>query len=282
MYYRDIRVDECNDDWKKLANMDDTKQEFIYPPLGIKPKVFVNHHFGPNSKLPMAQFNKGTTTLAFHYKPKTPNDKGGVVISVDSRASGGSFIMCKDVNKILPINERMVATMAGGAADCQYWISVVTRYCNLFELREGRPITVSATSKYLANIMYSNKNNGLNLGSMVAGYDHKGPSIYLVDNDGMRCKVPDFVSVGSGSLNAYAVLDSRYKEEMTDEEAIKLGREAIMHATYRDSGSGGSNQVLLITKEGKTKFPLMDVSDMYYDFAKSKGIDIYKLMDKMN
>jgi len=77
---------------------------------------------------------------------------------------------------------------------------------------------------------------------MVAGYDHKGPSIYLVDNDGMRCKVPDFVSVGSGSLNAYAVLDSRYKEEMTDEEAIKLGREAIMHATYRDSGSGGSNQ----------------------------------------
>jgi len=40
----------------------------------------------------MAQFNKGTTTLAFHYKPKTPNDKGGVVISVDSRASGGSFI----------------------------------------------------------------------------------------------------------------------------------------------------------------------------------------------
>ena len=36
MYYRDIRVDECNDDWKKLANMDDTKQEFIYPPLGIK------------------------------------------------------------------------------------------------------------------------------------------------------------------------------------------------------------------------------------------------------
>uniref|UniRef100_A0A914L7Y2 Uncharacterized protein n=1 Tax=Meloidogyne incognita TaxID=6306 RepID=A0A914L7Y2_MELIC len=92
MYYRDIRVDECNDDWKKLANMDDTKQEFIYPPLGIKPKVFVNHHFGPNSKLPMAQFNKGTTTLAFHYKPKTPNDKGGVVISVDSRASGGSFI----------------------------------------------------------------------------------------------------------------------------------------------------------------------------------------------
>ncbi|KAL7072136.1 hypothetical protein ACQ4LE_008753 [Meloidogyne hapla] len=282
MYYRDLHIDECSDDWKKLANIDDNKQEFTFPPLGIKPKAFVNQHFGPNSKLSMAHFDKGTTTLAFHYKPKTPNDKGGVVISVDSRASGGSFISQKDCMKILPINDRMVATIAGGAADCKYWIAVVSRYCNLFELREGRPITVSATSKYFANIMYSNKNYGLSVGSMIAGYDHKGPSIYLVDNNGMRCKVPDYVSVGSGSLNAYAVLDSRYKEEMTDEEAIKLGREAIMHATYRDAGSGGENNLVFISEEGKKQFPAMDVSDMYYDFAKTKGIDVYKLMDKMN
>jgi 20S proteasome subunit beta 5 len=76
---------------------------------------------------------------------------------------------------------------------------------------------------------------------MIAGYDHKGPSIYMVNDDGMRCKVPDFVSVGSGSLSAYAIMDSRYKEEMTDEEAFKLAKDAIMHSTYRDSGSGGLN-----------------------------------------
>lgn len=76
---------------------------------------------------------------------------------------------------------------------------------------------------------------------MVAGYDHKGPSIYYVDNDGMRCKITDYCSIGSGSLSAYALLDSRYNEVMTDEEALKLARESIMHATYRDSGSGGVN-----------------------------------------
>ena len=57
----------------------------------------------------------------------------------------------------------------------------------------------------------------------------------------MRCKVPDYVSVGSGSLNAYAIMDARHKEEMTDEEAVKLGKDAIMHSTYRDAGSGGFN-----------------------------------------
>lgn len=46
-------------------------------------------------------------------------------------------------------------------------------------------------------------------------------------------------SCGSGSLNAYGILDSFYKEEMSDEEAIDLGRRAIMHATFRDIGSGG-------------------------------------------
>jgi hypothetical protein len=37
----------------------------------------------------------------------------------------------------------------------------------------------------------------------------------------------------------------------------------------------------LITEEGKQVIPPSDVSDMYYEFAKNKGIDVYKLMDKM-
>ena len=35
--------------------------------------------------------------------------------------------------------------------------------------------------------------------------------------------------------------------QMTDEEALKLGREAIVHATYRDAGSGGRCNIVHIT-----------------------------------
>ena len=73
---------------------------------------------------------------------------------------------------------------------------------------------------------------------MVAGFDKRGPSIYYVDNDGSRLE-QRVCSVGSGSLNAYGILDTQYKSKMTDEEALALGRRAIMHATYRDAGSGG-------------------------------------------
>ena len=51
---------------------------------------------------------------------------------------------------------------------------------SLHELREKTPITVSAASKYFANVLYNYKNHGLSVGSMVCGYDKKGPQIFIV------------------------------------------------------------------------------------------------------
>ncbi|EJW83180.1 proteasome subunit beta type, partial [Wuchereria bancrofti] len=101
---------------------------FMQPPYGI-PAEFVESHFGKHSGAKNLQFLKGTTTLAFIYEPKTPADKGGIIVAVDSRASAGEYISSKSVMKILDIGDRMVATMAGGAADCQFWTRIVAKYC---------------------------------------------------------------------------------------------------------------------------------------------------------
>uniref|UniRef100_A0A0N4ZKN2 proteasome endopeptidase complex n=1 Tax=Parastrongyloides trichosuri TaxID=131310 RepID=A0A0N4ZKN2_PARTI len=247
------------------------EHNFVMPPNGICPKDFVKAHFGEAAK--HNQFRKGTTCLSFCYEPATPNDKGGIIIAVDARASAGAYISSKNVMKILDVSPRMVATMAGGAADCQYWTRVVAKYCTLYELKEKTPITVAAASKYFANLMYSYKNYGLSVGSMVAGYDKRGPGLYMIDNEGRRLSLK-MCSVGSGSLNAYGVLDTCYKPKMTDEEARKLGRRAIMHATYRDSGSGGVVNMVHITPDEKIKFPKIDVSDLFYEFADEIGRDI--------
>ena len=47
--------------------------------------------------------------------------KGGVLIAVDSRASQGSYIASQTVYKVIEINPFLLGTMAGGAADCQFW-----------------------------------------------------------------------------------------------------------------------------------------------------------------
>jgi 20S proteasome subunit beta 5 len=145
----------------------------------------------------------GTTTLGFKFN-------GGVIIAVDSRATGGMFIGSQEVKKILEINEFLLGTMAGGAADCTYWERALTKHCRLYELKNRERISVAAASKILANIMYQYKGRGLSMGTMIAGWDKRGPAIYYVDDDGRRAAGKLF-SVGSGATYALGVLDSGYK-----------------------------------------------------------------------
>lgn len=156
-------------------------------------------------------FDHGTTTLGFIYQ-------GGVVLAVDSRATGGQYIGSQSVRKVVEINDLLLGTLAGGAADCTYWYRVLTSECRLYELRNKKKISLAAATKIMNNIIYSYKNSGLSMGMILAGGDMNQVSLYYLDSDGTRTTGKVF-SVGSGSIFAYGVLDSGYKWELTDEEA---------------------------------------------------------------
>ena len=204
------------------------------------------------------KFAKGTTTLAFKFN-------GGIIVSVDSRATMGAYISSGTVQKVIRINPFLLGTMAGGAADCSFWERNLGMECRLYELRNGRRITVAAASKLLANVMSSYRGYGLSMGTMITGWDETGPQLYYVDDQGTRLKGKYF-SVGSGSLLAYGVLDNYWRDDLTVEEAIDVGRRAIYHATHRDAASGGINNLYHVTKEGWTFVHAIDVNDMHYEF----------------
>lgn len=213
----------------------------------------------------LMDFKKGTTTLGFVFQ-------GGIIIAVDSRASMGSYIGSQTVKKVIEINDFLLGTMAGGAADCSFWERHLTRLCRLHELRDKERISVAAASKLLANIFFSYRGQGLSCGTMVAGWDKKGPSLYYVDDQGDRHKGNVF-SVGSGSTYAYGVLDSGYKWDLSLEEAVELGRRSIYHATHRDGASGGVVRVYHVHEKGWTKVIAgEDVSKLHYMYAEAKGL----------
>lgn len=209
------------------------------------------------------KFAKGTTTLAFKFQ-------GGVIVSVDSRSTMGSYISSGTVKKVIEINPFLLGTMAGGAADCSFWERNLGMECRLYELRNGRRISVASASKLLANVMRAYRGYGLSMGTMIAGWDEKGPQLYYVDDDGTRLKGKMF-SVGSGSTYAYGVLDNHYREDLTVEEAIDLGKRAIYHAAHRDAASGGINNLYHMTKDGFVKVHSIDVNDMHYQFAEERA-----------
>ncbi|KAJ2721480.1 Proteasome subunit beta type-5 [Coemansia sp. Benny D115] len=200
----------------------------------------------------------GTTTLAFKFKH-------GVMVATDSRATAGNVIASQSVKKVIEINPYLLGTMAGGAADCSFWERVLGMRCRLYELRNKKRISVAAASKLLANLVYRYKGMGLSMGTMVAGWDEKGPGLYYVDSEGQRLENHLF-SVGSGSTFAYGVLDSHYREDMEVEEARELARRAIYHATHRDAFSGGVVRMYLVREDGWIAYPLEDVGGLYYRY----------------
>lgn len=111
-------------------------------------------------------FDHGTTTLGFQFQ-------GGVILAVDSRATGGQYIGSQQMKKIVEINEYLLGTLAGGAADCVYWDRVLAKECRLYELRNKERISVAAASKIMANIAHEYKGMGLSMGMMLAGYDKR-------------------------------------------------------------------------------------------------------------
>lgn len=232
--------------------------KFALPPT-VNPaswlRAMTDDYANPNCPIKLAH---GTTTLAFTHGT-------GVYVCTDSRASAGDWIASQTVKKVIRINKVLLGTMAGGAADCQYWLGYLGALCNLHELRHGTRITVAAASKMLANILYSYRNMGLSMGTMCAGVTpQEGAALYYVDNDGTRVKGQRFC-VGSGQTFAYGVLDSEYHPDLTHEQALDLARRSILAAMHRDAFSGGSLNLYHITEDGWTHHGFEDMNGPFWE-----------------
>jgi len=206
----------------------------------------------------------GTTTLAFRFK-------GGIIVATDSRATAGNWIASQTVKKVIEINSCLLGTMAGGAADCQYWLAYLGMQCRLHELRHKRRISVAAASKILANLVYSYKGMGLSMGTMCAGVTpQEGPALYYIDSDGTRL-AGNLFCVGSGQTFAYGVLDAEYKYDLEDNEALELGKRSILAATHRDAYSGGFINLYHVKEDGWVKHGFNDTNPIFWDTKLNKG-----------
>ncbi|PSN54168.1 Proteasome subunit beta type-5 [Blattella germanica] len=210
--------------------------ELAVPPFANPVENLARFSTDEHGKSIKIKFDHGTTTLGFRYN-------GGVVLAVDSRATGGSYIGSQTMKKIVEINDYLLGTLAGGAADCVYWDRVLAKQCRLYELRNRERISVAAASKLMANM---------------------GPGLYYVDSEGTRTKGKVF-SVGSGSVYAFGALDAGYSWDLKDEDAYDLARRAIYHATHRDA------YIYHMKSTGWVNITNEDCKDLHYKFLEEKG-----------
>lgn len=238
--------------------------KFAMPPVAHPSswlRAATDDHSNPQCPIKIAH---GTTTLAFRFQ-------GGIIVATDSRATAGNWIASQTVKKVIEINSCLLGTMAGGAADCQYWLAWLGMQCRLHELRHKRRISVAAASKILANLVYGYKGMGLSMGTMCAGVTkEEGPALYYIDSDGTRL-AGDLFCVGSGQTFAYGVLDAEYRYDLGVEEALELGSRSILAATHRDAYSGGFINLYHVKEEGWVKHGFRDTNPIFWKTKLEKG-----------
>jgi len=184
----------------------------------------------------------GTTTMGLVCRD-------GIVLGTDTRATLGTFVAHKHAKKVYAIDDHVAMTIAGGVADAQSVVEILRANSKLYRYEKGLPIPVSAVARLAANVLFSSRYFPFILQSIIGGVDDYGPHIFALDPLGSVTE-EKCVSTGSGSPVAYGVLEPGYKEGMSVKEAIPLVVRAVNSAMKRDSASGDSFDVAVISGEG--------------------------------
>ncbi|KAI8993581.1 proteasome subunit beta type-7 [Pilobolus umbonatus] len=182
----------------------------------------------------------GTTIVGVVYKD-------GICLGADTRATEGPIVADKNCEKIHYIAPNIYCCGAGTAADTEFTTNLISSQMELHRLATGRKSRVVTAMTLLKQMLFKYQGH-IGAALVLGGFDVSGPHLYTVYPHGSTDKLP-FVTMGSGSLAAMSVFESRWKSNMTREEAIELVKDAIEAGIFNDLGSGSNVDVCVITKD---------------------------------
>ena len=175
--------------------------------------------------------------------------KDGVVIASEKRVTLGYLVVSKSGKKVFKLTDNIGAACAGLIGDMQILMREVAAYTRLFELDNGRRISVRSAAKFLGSLLFQRRFIPYITQTIVGGVDEEGPNVYTLDPFGSV--MPDkYAAVGSGAEVAVGVLEASYKDGLSLDECRELVLQAMRSAIARDVTSGNGIDLLLVTREG--------------------------------
>ena len=182
--------------------------------------------------------------------------KDGVVMGADRRVTaGGSIVMLKE-QKVEKVNDYLVISWTGSAADASLSKKLIAAELRLKELKTKSRPSVKESANFIGMMTYRNIRTPSTIpsivGTLVAGFNEDGTTeLYTVEPAGGVAKVPDYdANFSSGMPYILGLLERQYKKELTVKEAVELAKECLKASTQRDTASGNGIDVFTITKSG--------------------------------
>jgi proteasome beta subunit len=228
---------------------------------GYAPGMLPGH--GPSGQGaggPLADLPHGTTIVA-------ASCAGGIVMAGDRRATAGSMIAQRDIEKVFRSDEFSCVGIAGVAGVGVELVRLFQVELEHYEKLEGRALSLEGKANRLATMVRGNLGaamQGLVVVPLFAGYDEDSGTgrIFSYDPAGGRYEEQRFHSIGSGSVFARGSLKKLYRDGMDVQDAVL----AVMHALYDaaddDSATGGPDLtrrifpvVTTVTADGFRRLP---------------------------
>ena len=199
---------------------------------------------------PSASFPPSPLSLSLALFLKLPADSSCKQIAADTRATSGPIVADKNCEKLHYIAPQIWCAGAGTAADTEFTTAIISSQLELHSMSTGRkPRVVTCMTMLKQHLFQYQGYIGAYL--VVAGVDPTGTHLFTVHAHGSTDKLP-YVTMGSGSLAAMSVFESKWKAQLTQDEAVKLASDAIQAGIWNDLGSGSNVDVAIITKDKTT------------------------------
>jgi proteasome beta subunit len=203
----------------------------------------------------------GTTIVAATFP-------GGVVVAGDRRATMGSMIAQRDIEKVFPADEFSIVGIAGAAGIAVEMVGLFQVELEHYEKIEGAPLSMMGKANRLATMIRGNLGlalQGLVVIPLFAGWDVAAEQgrIFSYDATGGR------FSVGSGSVYARGSLKKLYRPDLDAAGTAMALVQALYDAADDDSATGGPDLtrkiypvVLVATADGVERVSESTVAEM--------------------
>jgi len=183
----------------------------------------------------------GTTIVAVQYA-------GGVVMAGDRRATMGSMIASRQMEKVFSADDSSVIGIAGSAGLAIELVRLFQLELEHYEKIEGDTLSLDGKANRLAALLRSNLPlalQGLSVVPMFAGFDayRDRGRIYSYDITGGRFEETNHHSIGSGSVFARGALKKLWHSHLDRADAVKVCVEALWDAADDDSATAGPDAV---------------------------------------
>ncbi|CAH9077740.1 unnamed protein product [Cuscuta epithymum] len=188
---------------------------------------------------PPSFLKTGTTIVGLVFE-------NGVILGADTRATEGPIVADKNCEKIHFMAPNIYCCGAGTAADTEAVTDMVSSQLKLHRYHTGRESRVVTALTLLKSHLF-NYQGHVSAALVLGGVDVTGPHLHTIYPHGSTDTLP-FATMGSGSLAAMSVFESRYREGLNRDEGIQLVTDAILAGIFNDLGSGSNVDVCVITK----------------------------------